>query len=246
MTMTTTAIEIQGFSTGYGEHRLLDDVNAAIAPGTLTALLGRNGSGKSTLLRALAGLNENYTGTITVASADLRRMSARERAHALAYVTPRTERCGAMRVIQAVEMGRAPHTGWTGRLGTADHSIVWAALADTGMEDFADRLLDSLSDGERQRVMIARALAQDTPLILLDEPTSFLDLPNRRSLVALLHKLTREHGKTVLFSTHELDIALSHADNIAVIDNPHLHIGDTAAINGSGILDRIFLTPQNP
>ena len=175
-------IQLHDFSIGYGERTLLHEVEAAIPKGSLTALIGRNGTGKSTLLRAIAGLNRRYTGEILLDGRDISDMRADEMAKTLAFVTTERTRIANLKCEDVVAVGRAPYTNWIGRMQDADREIVARSLASVGMSDYARRTMDKMSDGECQRIMIARALAQQTPVILLDEPTSFLDLPNRYEL----------------------------------------------------------------
>ena len=239
-------IELNNFSTGFAGNTLLSGVNAMIPAGQLTALIGRNGSGKSTLLRALAGLNRDYTGTILIDNADLRQMRPQALARKLAFVSTQRVRIANLTCEQLAGLGRAPYTDWIGRLSKTDADIVADALEAVGMSDYAGRTLNTLSDGECQRVMVARAVAQDTPVILLDEPTSFLDLPNRYALCSLLHRLAHERNKCILFSTHELDIALRTCDNIAVIDSPAIKTMPPARLRTSGIIERLFgIDPAN-
>lgn len=220
-------IELRNLSIGYGNRELVSYAGAIFAPASLTALAGRNGSGKSTLLRAIAGLGKISAGEIII-DGKTRFASAVEKARSIAFVNTQRVRIANMKCRDLVGLGRAPYTDWAGRLGRRDREIVEAALDTVGMSAYADRTLDTMSDGECQRIMIARALAQDTPNILLDEPTSFLDLPNRYQLMELLGTLAHDRGKTILLSTHELDIALSTADTIALIDTPRLLMLPTA------------------
>ncbi len=233
-------IRFENLTLGYGSRTLLDSVTASVPTGALTALLGRNGTGKSTLLRALAGLGERRSGTVQIAGCDLDRMSQQQRAERVALVTTERVRIANLRCRDVVALGRAPYTDWIGRIGPKDAAIVTRSLATVGMADYADRTMDRMSDGECQRVMIARALAQQTPVILLDEPTSFLDLPNRYELCTLLARLARDEGKCILFSTHELDIALTLCDSVALIDPPALHHLPTAEMIRSGHIERLF------
>ena len=233
-------IRLHDFSIGYGERTLLHEVEAAIPKGSLTALIGRNGTGKSTLLRAIAGLNRHYTGEILLDGRDISEMKTPEMARTLAFVTTERSRIANLRSEDVVAIGRAPYTNWIGRMQDADREIVARSLASVGMEAYASRTMDKMSDGECQRIMIARALAQSTPVILLDEPTSFLDLPNRYELCSLLARLAHDEGKCILFSTHELDIALSLADSIALIDPPRLHACPTDEMRRSGCIERLF------
>ena len=137
-------------------------------------------------------------------------------------------------------MGRAPYTNWIGQLRPEDEMRVDTAIQLVGMSAYAEKTMDKMSDGECQRIMIARALAQDTPIILLDEPTAFLDLPNRYELCLLLKRLAQEEDKCILFSTHDLDIALSLCDSIMLIDNPHMYTLPTPEMVASGHIERLF------
>lgn len=234
-------IELKNFSIGYSESRiLLRDVNTTISAGSLTALIGRNGTGKSTLLRAMAGINRHYSGGIIIDGRNIRDINPMQRARTLSFVTTDRTRVSNLRCEDVVAMGRAPYTNWFGRIQDSDREIVMKSLAAVGMESYAGRSINRMSDGECQRIMIARALAQSTPVILLDEPTSFLDMPNRYDLCRLLGRLAREEGKCILFSTHELDIALSIADSIALIDPPQLVCRPSAEMRESGYIERLF------
>ena len=234
------SIALNHITLSYGSRTLLEDVTAAFAQGSLTALIGRNGTGKSTLLRAIAGLNRRYTGEILLDGRDISDMRADEMAKTLAFVTTERTRIANLKCEDVVAVGRAPYTNWIGRMQDADREIVAWSLASVGMSDYARRTMDKMSDGECQRIMIARALAQSTPVILLDEPTSFLDLPNRYELCLLLRKLTQKEGKCILFSTHDLDIALSLCDTIMLIDNPQLYSLPTNEMITSGHIERLF------
>lgn len=233
-------IEMKDFSIGFGHRTLLRDVNAAIGKGSLTSLIGRNGTGKSTLLRAIAGLNRRYSGTITLDGKDVKSLTPKEAARTLAFVTTERTRIANLRCEDVVAIGRAPYTNWIGRMQDADRKIVERSLSQVGMSDYALRTMDKMSDGECQRIMIARALAQDTPIILLDEPTSFLDMPNRYELCTLLGRLAHEQGKCILFSTHELDIAQSLTDNIALINPPELICSSTTQMRETGYIEQLF------
>ncbi len=234
------AISLRNISVGYASRTLLQGVTTDIASASLTALIGRNGTGKSTLLRAISGLESPRTGKIELDGSDVARMTPIQRATAVSFVTTDKIRIPNLLCEDVVALGRAPYTNWIGRMHSTDREIVYEALRQVGMESFAKKSLDTMSDGECQRVMIARALAQQTSVILLDEPTAFLDLPSRYELCTLLKQLTRQSGKTILFSTHDLDIALTLCDAIALIDTPHLHHLPTAAMVASGHIERLF------
>jgi iron complex transport system ATP-binding protein len=186
----------------------------ALWPGELVCLLGPNGAGKSTLLRTLAGVQAPLGGHLAVGGQPLASLVPEARARQLSVVLTERIEASHLTVRELVGLGRHPHTGWLGGLSAHDHAQVHAALAATGTAQFAHRPVGELSDGERQKVLLARALAQDTPLILLDEPTAHLDLPNRVALLRLLHQLARTLGKAILLSTHELDLALQAADRV--------------------------------
>ena len=233
-------IELKELTLGYGQCTLLETVNTRITGGQLVALLGRNGTGKSTLLRAMMGLEKPQSGEITLQGKNIASLKPEKLARNISFVTTDKVRIANLRCKDVVALGRAPYTNWIGRMQDADREIVAWSLASVGMSDYARRTMDKMSDGECQRIMIARALAQSTPVILLDEPTSFLDLPNRYELCLLLRKLTQKEGKCILFSTHDLDIALSLCDTIMLIDNPQLYSLPTNEMITSGHIERLF------
>lgn len=233
-------IQLESLTLGYGQQVLLDRVSANLDGGGLIALLGRNGSGKSTLLRTTAGLGKIKSGRILLAGKDPAGLRPEELARTVSFVTTEKVRIPNLKCRDVVALGRAPYTNWVGRLQPQDREIVEKSLALLDMSTYAERTMDQMSDGECQRIMIARALAQDTPIILLDEPTSFLDLPNRYELGILLQRLAHEQNKCILFSTHELDIALTLCDSITLIDRPHLHYLPTQQMINSGHIERLF------
>lgn len=238
-------IELAGFNIGHGRGKLLNDIDAHFCAGQLTALIGRNGAGKSTLLRAIAGLNRRYGGTIRLAGRDMRTMDSAETARTLAFVGTDRTRVGALRCRDIVAIGRAPYTNWLGHMQEVDRQAVDEAIESVGMTDYADQSTDRMSDGECQRIMIARALAQATPVMLLDEPTSFLDLPGRYELCRLLARLAHEHEKCIIFSTHDLEIAMRTADRIALIDSPRLICMPADELSRSGEIQRVFGLPDD-
>lgn len=208
-------IELQNITIANNpKHPLVQDQSLSIPRATLTALIGRNGCGKSTLLRAMAGIQRPLQGTVTINGVDVNHASARKLARLVAVITTESIKVDNLTCRQLVSYGRAPHTGMLGRLSDSDEQIVDEALQTVGMEQFAQRKVGQISDGEGRRILLARALAQQTPVILLDEPTSFLDVPGRYEISALLGRLAREQGKTIFYSTHELDPAYLNADNL--------------------------------
>ena len=205
---------LQSLSIGYSHKVIAADINAQIKGGELTCLIGRNGTGKSTLMRTLAGFLKPLGGTALLDGRDVGRLSPAERSHLISVVLTDRVDVDGMRVQDLVSVGRQPYTGFFGKMSSDDEEVVNKAIADVGMTDFAGRQVNSLSDGERQKVMIAKALAQQTPVILLDEPTAFLDYPSKKEMFQMLSQLCHEQGKAVLVSTHDLDIALPIADSV--------------------------------
>lgn len=234
------SISLKNITLAYGRRTLLRDITADIPQGSLTALLGRNGTGKSTLLRTIAGLHAASAGEIRLCCKQLSELTPQQRAATVSFVTTERVRITNLTCEDVVSLGRAPYTNWIGRMQQADRAIVEKALALVGMSAFARKTMDVMSDGECQRIMIARALAQDTPVILLDEPTAFLDLPNRYELITLLRRLAHDQGKCILFSTHDLDVALSLCDTAALIDTPAMYHTTPGKLASEGHLDRLF------
>jgi iron complex transport system ATP-binding protein len=236
-------IKLDNFTIGYkGRGLLLENVTTNFQAGTLTALIGRNGAGKSTLLRAIAGLNKAYSGEVFLNGKCQRTMTAAELSLNLSFVTTERTRIANLKCKDVVAIGRAPYTNWLGNIGKEDMDIVMQSLGDVGMADYANRTMDKMSDGECQRIMIARALAQQTPIILLDEPTSFLDMPNRYELAYLLQNLAHSQGKCIVFSTHEMDIAMRMCDKIALVDSADLKNMTVNEMLAGGHIERLFNT----
>ena len=233
-------IELRNISLKFGERTLMEGVSTRFSVGAMTALLGRNGTGKSTLLRAIASLGKVQDGEIWIDGREQSTMSSTELSRRVAFVNTERIDVEALTVHDLVAVGRSPYTDWMGRLKADDERIIEHSMQIAGVDKMASRMVSTLSDGECQRVMIARALAQDTPIILLDEPTAFLDLPNRYELCTLLGRLAHDEGKCIIFSTHELDIALSLADSIALVDAPTLRHLPTSAMISSGNIERLF------
>lgn len=227
-------IELKNLTVGNRKDaRLIENQSLTIAPGTLTALVGRNGCGKSTLLRTLAGLQKPLAGEVFIAGNNLRHMTPQQRAEKIAVVTSEPMRIDRLTCRELVALGRSPYTGIMGNPTPADNAIVDKALQQAGITDFANRQISRLSDGECRRVMLARALAQSTPIILLDEPTSFLDIPGRYEICALLSSLAHQEGKTIIYSTHELQPALHYSDNMLFMRPAGLTIASPANMSAN-------------
>lgn len=229
-------IEVRDLSLGYHHKKLLDNVSTDFRSGQLTALIGRNGSGKSTFLRVLAGLNKSYNGEVRIGGESIKEMDSGRLSRVVSLVTTERVRIPDLKCRDVVAIGRAPFTNWIGRLSPEDHEIVAISIKRLGMESFADRTMDSMSDGECQRIMIARALAQATPVILLDEPTSFLDLPSRYELARMLRQLAHDENKCIIFSTHELDIAVSECDMVCLLADRKLFNKTPEDMKTSGLI----------
>jgi len=233
-----------------GDRLLLTDLDLDLAPGELTCLLGPNGCGKSTLLRGLTGLQAPLAGRVTLDGHDLTALSSRRRARLLSIVLTEAVDGGLLRCADLVALGRYPYTGWSGRLQAADVAAVRWALRVTGVEALAERRVDELSDGERQRVLIARALAQQPAVLALDEPTAFVDLPRRVELAELLRSLARECGLAVLLVTHDLSLALRSADTVWLIEPVRsespalLHVGAPEDLALDGVVGRAFASEE--
>ena len=189
-------------------------IDISIDHGELICLLGPNGVGKTTLLRTIAGIQNSLNGTISILQQKLSTVDKKKLAKLLSVVLTEQIGYGNLTSYELISLGRIPYTGWFGNLDQDDKEKISWAIESTNIQHLANKSIHELSDGERQKVMIARALAQDTPVILLDEPTAHLDLPNRIDIVRLLRKLARETGKAIIMSTHELDLALQAADKI--------------------------------
>ncbi|WP_168583813.1 ATP-binding cassette domain-containing protein [Gephyromycinifex aptenodytis] len=207
-----------GYRDGRRRHVVLSGLNAQAHPGELTALIGPNGTGKSTLLRTIAGLQPALGGVVELSGRQLESMSPGDRARYQAIVLTERVAPGRLSAREMVALGRHPHTGFLGRLTAEDDRLVDEALVAVGAARLAHRDLAELSDGERQRVMTARALAQQPRLLLMDEPSAFLDAPGRIALTGLIRRIALERNVVAIVSTHEVDLALQVADRIWLID----------------------------
>ncbi|MDX2137108.1 MAG: ABC transporter ATP-binding protein [Chloroflexota bacterium] len=237
--MTTAPLQTQALMIGY-RAPLIHPLDLALESGKLVCLIGPNGAGKSTLLRTLAGMQRPLRGSVTITGIDVHRMSAAERSRHLSIVLTERVQPGLLTGYGLVSLGRHPHTDWSGQLSARDIDVVQAAVTSVGAEDYAARPLTELSDGQRQKLMIARALAQDAPVMLLDEPTAFLDLPRRVEMMALLRRLARETNRAILLSTHDLDLALRTADRVWLIADGQFQAGAPEDLVLSGAFEAAF------
>lgn len=210
----STVLSVEGVSAGYGKQRILDGISLSIPEATMTMLVGPNGSGKSTLLSVMARLLKPMGGTVNLDGKALHAMPTREVARRLGLLPQSPLLPEGLTVYDLVSRGRYPHQGFLRQWTEADEEAVQHALTVTDTLEFAGRPVDSLSGGQRQRCWIAMALAQETPVILLDEPTTFLDLHYQVEVLDLLRHLTREHGRTIVAVLHDLNFALQYADRL--------------------------------
>ena len=238
--LTTDNLAV-GYRNGKHQVTLLKGLNLSLEKGRLVALLGQNGAGKSTLLRAITADERPLDGTISVNGKNLLEMSQKDRSRLIGLVSTERIQAGALTVTELVGLGRQPHTGFLGRLDAEDHEIVRQAMTDAGIIDKANEYMASLSDGERQKAMIARALAQQTPIIILDEPTAFLDVASRIETMRLLQTLAHDRGKAVLLSSHDISQSLMLADELWLITTDRQVItGTSQQLVADGAMNRLF------
>ena len=211
-------LTLEGLAIGYRskgkETVVASGIDLTLREGELVCLLGPNGAGKSTLMRTVAGMQPPLAGRVLVDGEDIHEMPARERAKRLSVVLTERVEAGLLTAYSLVGLGRYPHTNWSGRLSDLDHQVIRESIERVGAQELAHRYVSDLSDGERQRVMMARALAQEPRMMILDEITAFLDLPRRVDVMRLLRRLARETQRAILLSTHDLELALRAADRV--------------------------------
>lgn len=241
-------VQTRGLSIGYRSRnrisRVMNGLSLSAGRGELVALIGRNGTGKSTLLRTLVGLLPPLEGSVAVDGNTLGGIAHSKLPRLVSYVSTEPVTQHNIRVRDVVSLGRFPYTNWIGSLSDDDVEAVAEALDAAGLNALADRSIDSISDGERQRTLIARSLAQDTGLLVMDEPTAFLDLPSRYGIVSLLRRLTREKGKCVIYSTHDLDTAINEADRIWLMTGDGISEGAPEDLMLTGVMARAFESPM--
>lgn len=210
-------LKTSSLSIGYDNKTVVSDINVTLNEGDIIALVGPNGAGKSTLFKTFSTHIKPVGGKIELFGKDLMSYTPKERAKLLGIVL--TERPDDMflKVFDVVAAGRYPYTGMFGKLSDKDEIEIKASLELVGVNNLTDRLFNTLSDGEKQKVMIAKAIAQNTPVIMLDEPTAFLDYPSKIELFSLLKKLAKEQKKAILFSSHDLELLLRYTDNLWII-----------------------------
>ena len=243
------SVILQNLSIGYTaksrQHVVARGLSASIQSGELTCLLGRNGVGKSTLLRTLSAFQPALQGDILYRTGQeesllLSSLSDKQLSRLIGVVLTERPHVRNMTVDEMVAMGRSPYTGFWGTLSADDHTIIGDAIRLTGIEALRHRMMHTLSDGERQKVMIAKALAQQTPVIFLDEPTAFLDFPSKVEMMQLLHRLAADEQKTIFLSTHDVELALQLADRLWVMEPDSRHVGTPKELAVNGVLSRFI------
>ena len=233
-----------GYLTKGNEKVVASGLNATINNGELTCLLGRNGIGKSTLLRTLSAFQPALEGEIVISSTQppspITSLTDKQLSRLIGIVLTEKPDVQNMTIEELVGMGRSPYTGFWGTLDDEDKKIVGEAIQLVGIENLQGRMVHTLSDGERQKVMIAKALAQQTPIIYLDEPTAFLDFPSKVETMQLLRRLALEEQKTIFLSTHDVELSLQLADKIWLMEPGHLSVGTPRQLAYEGALSRFI------
>ena len=225
-----------GYTGGGSRHQIVDTINTQLYSGELVSLVGLNGAGKSTLLRTISAFQPQLSGEIEYCGREGVVNDASQLSRHLAIVLTGREPIYNLSVREVVAMGRMPYTGFFGLNSSRDKRVVDEAMEMLGISALAPRMIETLSDGERQKVMIAKAVAQETPIILLDEPTAFLDFASRVALMQSLRTLAHERGKAILLSTHDLELALRLSDRLWLMDKNQLHAGSVEELSQSGAL----------
>lgn len=238
-------ITLENLSIGYTSKNsrkvVAEGINATLNDSELTCLIGPNGIGKSTLLRTLSAFQPPLEGSITIDGKRLETLSDKEVSRLIGVVLTTKPDVQNITVTELVGLGRSPYTGFWGTLNENDSEIVADSIAKTGITHLAERMIQTLSDGERQKVMIAKALAQQTPVIYLDEPTAFLDYPSKVDMLMLLRQLAHDTGKTIFLSTHDLELALQLADRLWLLSAAtSLEVGTPEELAATGSLTRFI------
>jgi iron complex transport system ATP-binding protein len=219
------ALSIANLEIGFSGKALLPPLSANVYGGELISVIGHNGIGKSTLLRTLAGVSERISGRIIAGVCDIAEADRKELAKLIGYISTEPVDSPNMTVFDLVSTGRYPYTNWIGSLTPADRHVIQHSLEISRLGDLSGRYINELSDGERQRALIARVMAQETSILILDEPTSFLDIRNRYEMIHLLRSVTATEGRSVVMSTHDLQSAIGESDKIWLLSDKGLTEG---------------------
>lgn len=227
-------ISLSQLSVGYTlSHPVISDINLELRSGQLACLIGENGIGKSTLLKTLTGFLPKLKGSLLLGNRDIDSFSQRELARQVSIVLTQKPDVQNLTIEEIIGLGRSPYTGFFGRLRAEDCKVVDDAIATMGIEKLRGRMIQTLSDGERQKVMIAKALAQETSIILLDEPTAFLDFPSKAETFQSLQRMAHERDKLILLSTHDLELAVRFADSLLEVKSGRLQAVSATEVKAS-------------
>lgn len=227
-------ISLSQLSVGYTpSHPVISDINLELRSGQLACLIGENGIGKSTLLKTLTGFLPKLKGSLLLGNRDIESFSQRELARQVSIVLTQKPDVQNLTIEEIIGLGRSPYTGFFGRLRAEDRKVVDDAIATMGIEKLRGRMIQTLSDGERQKVMIAKALAQETSIILLDEPTAFLDFPSKAETFLSLQRMAHERDKLILLSTHDLELAVRFADSLLEVKKGTLQAVSATEVKAS-------------
>ena len=237
-------LKVQSLSVHYGSRPVLHSLSFEVAPGSILAVIGPNGAGKTTLIRALSGITPIQAGQVQVHERSLERLNSAERARWIAVVPQARQLPPAFTAWETVLLGRTPHLNWLGQISEHDRRIARQAMERTQTSELADRLVGELSGGEQQRLLLARALAQAAPILLLDEPTSHLDLQFQLSLLDQVRSLALQEKLAVLVVIHDLNLAARYADQVALLVQGHLHaLGAPQDVLVPAVLSPVYHVP---
>lgn len=236
-------IDIQGLSIGYGKGKsqtvVASSIDCQLQKGALYGLIGINGAGKSTLIKTLSGALEPIAGELLFDGRNVNSLSSLQRAKMLSVVLTKSPVSLNLSCFELVALGRHPHTNWIGMLTFTDKEKIAQAMEITDLNDLADQKCFELSDGQLQRALLARAIAQDTPVIILDEPTTHLDLHHKFKMLQLLHKLSKQ-GKTILYATHDLELALDLCDRLLIVKDKQIKDHSPKQAIEDGVIQQLF------
>ena len=238
-------VQLDRLSIGYSQKLdkkvVAQDISVDLHAGELVCLLGPNGAGKSTLMRTISGAQKPLGGQVLLDGNSVHEMSAPQLARKLSLVLTERVQAGMLTAYEVVGLGRYPHTNWAGKLTDYDHQIINWSIKMVGADELAGRVLAELSDGERQKIMVARSLAQEPQVMILDEVTAFLDLPRRVEIMHLLRSLAHSTDKAILLSTHDMDLALRSADRLWLLPKGgKLHVGAPEDLVLNGSFEEVF------
>lgn len=237
-------VELKSLTVGYRKEDtffpLVGPVDISINGGELIGVIGRNGIGKSTLLKTIAGLLKPLMGNVIIEGKKLTEYRRSELAEIIGYISTEQIKVDSMKVTELVELGRYPHTSWSGRLSETDNEKILFAMEKTGILSLRERFVNELSDGERQKAMIARLLAQDTDILIMDEPIAFLDIRNKYEIIHLLRSISTDKNKIVIFSGHDLSLIMDLCDRLWLIADSRIYDGAPEDLVLNGLMNKLF------